>query len=218
MGGTPPASTRCRICSGLPLMVRLLRHQAHSRCVWNCPRARRRTTSGTRPCSITSCTWCRLPAVMLDRNQTASWRRSPPGQRPVAGQSEWPAGPPGTQTDWEVRNTNGGDGRRRVDAQSGLNRRPAPPASHHHRRTARPPAAPPLPYRSTVTRALTPGARGVVSGRRGGASAALRSHHPPRRASGPRSRHSHAHTRSLPTTVTLASGVFTRLVQHKNPA
>ena len=65
-------------CCLLPEMVRLLIAQAASFCVWNSPLVSWAMIMGMRPASITACTCCLLPAVILLKNQTASydWKQS----------------------------------------------------------------------------------------------------------------------------------------------
>ena len=69
---TPNCNTKAT-CSRLPLRLKLLMHQAASRLVGRSPRANKCMTWGIRPLSMTACTWILVPAVIFDKNQTASY-------------------------------------------------------------------------------------------------------------------------------------------------
>ena len=71
-GGITLWDTRQATCVLFPEIVRLEMAHAASFCVWNSLLDRCCMTMGTSPCSIIACTCYWFPAVILDRNQTAS--------------------------------------------------------------------------------------------------------------------------------------------------
>lgn len=71
-GGMTPQLINAATCSLVPLILRFETAHAASFCVWNSPLLRFSTILGKRPASMTAWTWCLFPAVMFDKNHTAS--------------------------------------------------------------------------------------------------------------------------------------------------